>query len=156
MQTYFRAMSKREEEKCSLVTDKDSLKTKQATKFAVSTLRQYLVEKGHNENFEDFDRETLDKTLRIFYSEMRNAKGESYKRSSLLAIRSGLARFLASKRQLDIINDSEFKSSCEMFVSMLKAVSREGNGGIDHKLAICSSDIDCIVLWPLIPLPQLV
>jgi len=64
MQTYFRALSKRvtkmssatttgrfaslsEEEKCCLVTDKDSLKTKQATKFAVSTLRQYLVEKGH-------------------------------------------------------------------------------------------------------------
>jgi len=29
-----------------------------------------------------------------------------------------------------------------MFVSMLKAVSREGKGGIDHKLAISSSDID--------------
>ena len=81
-----------EEEKCSLVTDKYSLKTKQATKFAVSTLRQYIVEKGHNENFEAFDRGTLDKTLRNFYSEMRNTKGESYKQSSLLAIRSGLAR----------------------------------------------------------------
>ena len=67
--TRFASLS--EEKKTTLVSNKDSKKTKDATKYAVNVFRQYLLEKGCDGDFEAFELTTLDSKLRDFYAELR-------------------------------------------------------------------------------------
>ena len=71
-----------------------SQNTKNATKYAVKTFRSYLLEKQYPEDFENFSKVDLDARLRSFYVELRNGKGDLYKRTSLLSLRSELGRHL--------------------------------------------------------------
>lgn len=137
-----RFASLNEDELKAITNAKDSLNTKNATKYSVNTFRNYLKEKKLQENFENFTKSELDIILRNFYAEIRNGKGELYKRTSLLSIRSGICRHIAAVNSYDIINDVEFKSSNEMFKSMCKLTTREGKGVVDHKDGIISQDIE--------------
>jgi hypothetical protein len=60
------------------------------------------------------------------FAEVRNTEGELYKRTSRLPIRSGIDRYISKVHSFDITNDVEFKSSNEMFTSMLKMTQKEG------------------------------
>ena len=91
---------------------------KNATKYAVRQFRTYLTAKKVPVDFENFSKTELDTKLRSFYAELRNTKGELYKHTSLLSIRSG--RHLSKLNSFDITKDVEFKSSNYMFTSMLK------------------------------------
>lgn len=70
----------------------------------------------------------MNERLRSFYAELRNSKGEMYKRTSLVAIRSGLARHLSKCNSYNITKDVEFKSSNVMFAAMCKYVYKNGKG----------------------------
>lgn len=125
----------------SITDAKDAQNTKHATKFAVKVFREYLAEKKLPQDFENSCKSDLDRRLRNFYAEMRNTKGEYYKRTSLLSIRSGLARHLSKTLAFDITKDTEFRSSNDMFTSMLKLVQREGKGNVQHKDGIEPTDL---------------
>ena len=100
------------------------VKTPQNTKDAVSTFREYLTEKGLSIDIETFDCETLNDKLKDYYPELKNAKGETYKRRTLLAIRTGLVPFFVLEENGHV--GVEFKPSTDTFISMLKAISRQG------------------------------
>lgn len=104
-----------------------------STRFAVRLLRQYLAEKNLPQDFENISKQELSANLRTFCAELRNSKGELYKRTTVLCARSGIARFLSNLLSVDTINDSQFKSSNDIFTSVCKDLYRQGKGAIDHK-----------------------
>ena len=61
------------------------------------------------------DTVTLNSQLTEFYVEVRQENGEKYKKSSLIAIRNGLNRFLQSNSSFDIVNGQESKESKRVF-----------------------------------------
>jgi hypothetical protein len=92
-----------ETELVKLSESKDSKNTKAATKHSVKLFRTYLAEKGHDSSFETYTNGVLNSRLRLFYAEVRNASGERYKRTSLIAIRSGICRLLHFLYLLNIL-----------------------------------------------------
>ncbi|KAK3706233.1 hypothetical protein QZH41_010932 [Actinostola sp. cb2023] len=130
-----------EEEIQRLLEDKNTANTKKATKTAVNIFREYLREKGLETNFEDFDKEFLNNVLRKFYVEARKRDGDFYKKSALSSIRFALNRHLQSTRNLDIINDPEFRISAEVFRAQAVELVRRGKGTIDHFTDISVDDL---------------
>jgi len=87
---------------------------------------------------ENSSSEILAPVLLKFNAEMRNKKVGLYKRSSLLAIRNGLARHISS---MDIIKDPPFKNTNQRFLSMVKKTSKEGKWAIQHNVQITEDDV---------------
>jgi len=114
-----------EEDLDKILRDKDSQATHKTTQFASDLLRSYLKQNELPVDFKNSSSEILAPVLFKFYAEMRNKKGELYKRSSLLAIRNSLARHLSSK---DIIKHPAFKNANQMFFSMVKRLAKRGKG----------------------------
>ncbi|KAJ8310391.1 hypothetical protein KUTeg_012256 [Tegillarca granosa] len=56
--------------------------------------------------------------LRTFYAQLRNSKGELYKRTTVMSMSSGIARFWSNLLYEDITKDIDFKSSNDMFISL--------------------------------------
>lgn len=135
-----------EEQLNCLVDEKDSVSTKNSTKYAVNVFRQYLKEKNESEEFESCNREELDTLLRSFYAELRNSKGNLYKKTSLQSIRTGISRHLGKINGFDLMKDSSFKKSNEMFLTVCKLTTKEGLGDVVHKSGIESADIERLYL----------
>lgn len=81
---------------------------------AVKIIRDYLEDKAINisvEHLENDSNEKLNSVLRKFYAELRKKNGELYSKSSLMSIRYGLQRHFLKLKDVDIINNQEFKSA---------------------------------------------
>jgi hypothetical protein len=130
-----------EEEIQRLLEDKNTANTKKATKTAVNIFREYLREKGLDTFFEDFDKDVLNNVLRKFYVEARKRDGDFYKKSALSSIRFALNRHLQSTRNIDIINDSEFRVSAEVFRAQAVELVRRGKGSVDHFTDVTPEDL---------------
>lgn len=58
----------------------------------------------------------LDRLLDRFYLELRNPKGESYKKTTMMSYRHGIHRNMQTKRpDINIIYGAEFRKSCKVF-----------------------------------------
>jgi len=100
-----------EEELNKILLEKDTINTGRNTASAVKLLKSYLNTKICNDAFGNMDAVTLNSQLTKFYVEVCQENGEKYKKSSLIAIRHGLNRFLQSNSSFDIVNGQEFKES---------------------------------------------
>ena len=66
-----------------------------------------------------------------------------YSKSSLIAIRFGLCKFIQFHRpELDIINGSNFKDANLVFKAKIVELKRLGKAKIEHKLPIVSEDLN--------------
>lgn len=65
-----------------------------------------------------------------------------YKRTSLLSLRSGLARHLIKSNAYDITKDVDFKMSNEMLSAMCKELDKKEKGGVEHMEAIEPEDMN--------------
>ena len=93
----------------------------------------------------------LNKTLRRFYAEARNQKGEEYSRSSLLAFRNALERhFAANDIQLKLTKNPSFQESNKMLECKLKVNRRGGKENVQHKPVIEPTDINKIKESPFL------
>jgi hypothetical protein len=81
----------------SILKDKNSENTKQATDRAVCLFRKYLNEIDRSEDFENYEISELQEALTKFYSEARNESGDLYKKSTLTNTRYGINRLLSEK-----------------------------------------------------------
>ena len=104
-----------EEELQQILLDKDSVNTRRNTKSSVKLFRSYLKAKSLDECFEESDERSLNTNLSKFYAEMRQENGEKYKKSSMIAIRHGMNRFLQTNTTCDIVNGQAFKESKRVF-----------------------------------------
>ena len=86
----------------------------------------------------------LDMTLRKFYAEARNKKGENYSRAALLGFRYAIERFLNGpplNRGLKISKNPVFFLSNQMLDAKIKQLKRQGNDTTSHKPAIEKEDL---------------
>lgn len=130
-----------EEEIQRLLEDKSTNNTKKATKTAVKIFRDYLREKGLDTGFEDFEKSVLNNVLKRFYVEARKRDGDFYKKSALSSIRFALGRHMQATRNIDIINDREFRLSAEVFRAQVVELVRRGKGAIEHFPDVTPEDL---------------
>ena len=86
----------------------------------------------------------LDQVLRRFYAEAQAKDGELYSRSSLLAIRNAIERFLNNpphNRAIKIAKGEAFQLSNKMLNSKIKVQKKDGKENIKHKPAIPPGDL---------------
>lgn len=84
----------------------------------------------------------LARKISAFYADARKQDGSEYKRGSLIACRSALARHISSVRPgVDIINGEDFKPANRMLDAVLKEKQRNGREpAVEHKRNISDSD----------------
>ena len=86
---------------------------------------------------------TLDLHLQKFYAEVRDIKRQRYSRSSYLSLRSGICRHLREGpfyRQVDLVKDSSFQQSNQVFGGMLRKIKEDGLDKSKKKSAITQED----------------
>ena len=131
-----------EEDLSNLLDNKDSKNTKKTIQLAVNTLIAYCVSK--NVIFADFEKLPADALcghLRSFYASIRTQKGEYYSKKSMISIRYGIQRHFLKVRDLDIVNNDEFKPANLVFQAMLVKLKQVGKGSSEHKPPIEADDL---------------
>jgi len=143
-----RFASVEEDDLNKLLLEKDSINTRKNTASSVKLFRSYLSAKGENEQFETFNSDTLNKLLTKFYAEVRQESGEKYKKSSLIAIRHGINRYLqVNTSGIDIVNGHEFKESKRIIDAVCKDLKQEGKGGNEHYPPVEAADLQKMMLY---------
>ena len=101
------------EDIATLLSNKDSVNTKRATKAAVGVFEFYILECT---DFLSLPVDELNDMLKKFYVEARRKDKSLYTKSSLTSIRFGLCHYIKSSRpKVDIINGSEFEEANAVF-----------------------------------------
>ena len=116
--------------------EQQNVKTKQATKYAINVLKEFMAEKNIDGPIDVLQVNELNDLLSDFYANCRNVEGEFYSKSTMIAIRQGIRRYLQKpplNRDYDIIKDARFNKANGSFKSMLKKVRQEGKGVVQHK-----------------------
>ena len=110
-----RFQTRTEEEIEQLLRDKSSKATNKATHNAVKTLRDFCKEQNLYESFQELSKTDLNSLLKKFYTSARKCDGSLYSKSSLVAIRYGISRYLQQEKGLKIIDDEAFTCNiCDM------------------------------------------
>lgn len=122
------------------MTDRHKDNTQRATKNSVKILQDYLAEKKLSK-LEDITDENLPNILYDFYSDLRKVDGGNYKLQTLKCIRAGINRFMKEKRGLNIINDTTFTRSNEMFKAVSTKARRLGLGSTKSTPLIEEEDL---------------
>ncbi|CAC5387916.1 unnamed protein product [Mytilus coruscus] len=84
--------------------------TQKSTIFALKLVYDYCVSKGLDANIEDRNPASLNKLLKEFYVNIRQANGDFYSRSSFCVIRQSINRHLKQpphNKPFDIISDTD-------------------------------------------------
>lgn len=127
-----------EEDLQQLDSEKDSKNTKRVIHRSVHLFRSFL---GERRDFENFNKEELNKALRKFFASIRKSDGSELKKSSLASIKYGICKFLKDTCQIDINNDSSFVSCVTTFKSKVVNLKKQGKGSVDHKDRITEEDL---------------
>ncbi|XP_071116776.1 uncharacterized protein, partial [Haliotis cracherodii] len=86
----------------------------------------------------------LNERLRFFYAEVRNAEGDLYSKSSFVGLRAAIHRHIRGppfERSINIIQDREFHTANNVFLSMIKKLKRDGLDQTTHHAAIPENDL---------------
>jgi hypothetical protein len=125
-----------------------NVETKAATIYAVKVLTDFMLEKNDDREIGTMDIVVLNGILQDSYVNVRTNSGDYYSKSSLVAIRQGIRRYLQEppyNRHIDIVTDMKLKKANDAFKSMLKKC-RQGGKGIDkHKKSIQSGTFPFIM-----------
>lgn len=119
-----------------------SKKTDEQTHFAVKILNDFIRDRGTDNDIINCSKSDLISLLEDFYANVRNKKGDVYKRNTALAIRQSINRYLKENgRTFDIITDPEFTQANKNFSAMLRKIREEGKGTVKHHDAITLEDL---------------
>ena len=103
--------------------------TEKSDKKCEKILTQWLHRHKINENYWDFDIETLNTKLSKFWFEARTTQGDHYTTASLSHIRYGLNRCLSKHgSSYDIVDGTDFKASQLSFADAIKELKQMGKG----------------------------
>ncbi|XP_076842064.1 uncharacterized protein LOC143486104 isoform X4 [Brachyhypopomus gauderio] len=126
-----------------LETFRNEEATVKQTMWAVRCFQTWCAEKNISVNFKKLTKSELNQILRQFYATVKNGKGESYGFSSYVGLRAGLNRYINEPPlclSWYIMKDSEFATSNNVFVGVLKKLRREGQDKSIHYPAISDED----------------
>ena len=125
-----------------------NVKTKAITKYTVKVLSDFMLGKNYDGEIGTMDIVALNDILQDFCANIRTSSGDYYSKSSLVAIRQGIRRYLQEppyKRDIDIVTDMKLKKANDAFKSMLKKCRQEGKGVVQHKKSIQSGTFPFIM-----------
>ena len=131
-----------EDDPDELRLSKFAKKTQYATDYSERLFRQFLERR--NLDIMQVDIATLDSELSSFYAQVRKLDGEDMTSTTLTTMRYGLARHLKTVRGLDIIKDSSFTRSNEVFSGKMAKLKRDGKGATNHFDVISTADLSKI------------
>jgi hypothetical protein len=114
-------------------------KTEYATSYAMRLLCDFATPR--QTSIETADLNTLDHLLSDFYSQLRKETGENMSTTTMINIRYSIARHLRTKRDVDILKDSAFTRSNDVFSGKLSKLKRIGNGSTTHFDVITEEDL---------------
>jgi len=120
-----------------MMSDKDAVNTKRATKVAIQSLREYTFETDWDIDLHDCTPEQS--APRSFYVNARKKNGELYKLSALRSIRFDLSRHFSQELEIDIIKDPIFQKANDMFSAVSVDLKREAK--VDHTESIEPEDL---------------
>ena len=125
------------------MNEKDAVNTQKATVSHVGHLRVYLE---HNSLpiLEEVLNADLPKILFDFYTGVEPLKGGIYSVQTLKCIRAGLNRYFRKARGIDIIKDTQFVQTNEMFKSVAVKAQKEGKGIFNSTKPIAQDDLQKI------------
>ena len=130
------------EEIDELVLAKDSSSSKSATEVSFRTFLRYCKEKNIVMDISKIDPSVLNDVLAQFYAETRKEDGSLYKKTSMHSLRYGLQRKIKYiRKDVNIIEDSQFKRSNEVFTAQLVHLKKIGLAKIDHKPPLSQHDL---------------
>ncbi|XP_046559097.1 uncharacterized protein LOC124268121 [Haliotis rubra] len=121
--------------------------TNRNTVWGVKLFREWLQERGYPSDFENFDAQALNTYLRSFYAEVRNGRGEMYSKSTFVGLRAAINRHLRSppyERDINIMNDKDFHTTNNVFISMVRKMKKEGLDKTKHHAAIPATELAMI------------
>jgi hypothetical protein len=125
-----------------------NVETKAATIYAVKVLTDFMLEKNYDREIGTMDIVVLNGILQDSYVNVRTNSGDYYSKSSLVAIRQGIRRYLQEppyNRHIDIVTDMKLKKANDAFKSMLKKCRQGGKGVVQHKKSIQSGTFPFIM-----------
>lgn len=123
-----------------LMDERVKKNTQRATKNAIKTLEEYLMEKNHKP-FDELADDELPDILYHFYTDLRKVDGGMYKLQTLKCLRAGINRYTKDKRNLDIIKDLSFTKTNEMFKAVTTRARKEGRGSTKNYPPIEDDDM---------------
>ncbi|XP_069459944.1 uncharacterized protein [Ambystoma mexicanum] len=141
----------------SLEIERNELRTRLQTKWAVDLFKGWLKESKRDVAFENLSGENLCQLLRTFYAEVRNSKGEEYHIQSLVCVRAGINRYLNSppfSRGINIMHDTTFTAANNVFLGIIKRIRREAKGIRERHGAITREDLFKLRSSPLFATTQ--
>lgn len=132
--------------------------TNKQTLWALNCLKDWLAEKQMIVDFSTIEKSEMNVLLRDFYCSVRRGKGGEYCIPSYIGIRAGVNRFInlpPLSRAWCLMKDSEFTSSNNVFIGVLKKIRREGRDKTTHPKVIKAQDLEILqnstVLSPYTP-----
>lgn len=102
-----------------------------------------MAENDFDTAFETFDASILNSRLRVFYASLQTKNRYDYSKSSLVGIRSAISRYINGppfNKKMNIMKDSDFKSSNSVFVALITKIQHDSSKNISKK-AITEEDI---------------
>uniref|UniRef100_A0A4W5P5V1 ZMYM2-like/QRICH1 C-terminal domain-containing protein n=1 Tax=Hucho hucho TaxID=62062 RepID=A0A4W5P5V1_9TELE len=132
--------------------------TNKQTLWAINCFKDWLAEKQMIVDFSTIEKSEMNVLLRDFYCSVRRGKGGEYCIPSYIGIRAGVNRFInlpPLSRSWCLMKDSEFTSSNNVFIGVLKKIRREGRDKTTHPKVIKAQDLEILqnstVLSPYTP-----
>ena len=124
-----RFASVEEDDLNKLFLEKDSINTRKNTATSVKLFRSCLSANGENEQFETFNSDTTQIVNKIIICRCEARIGREIQKSSLIAIRIGINRYLqVNTSGINIVNGHEFKESKKIFDAVCKDLKRKEKG----------------------------
>jgi integrase len=126
----------------NLIEERNSVNTTRVINSSVAILKTFCDETGRNitELYSNSKAELRD-VLKLFYGGLRNSDGEIYAKRSMISIRYGLQKHFMKKRQLDIVNDLDFKEANNVFLAVCAKIKKEGKSAVVHKEPVTRQDL---------------
>ena len=136
------------QERDKILYEATAQNTRNATKRALKHLNAFIKVKngGLDIDVEQIETSELLQLLYEFYTDAQykeckdGEKAEKFKNTTMNSIRAGINRYLKEARGLDIMKDTRFTRSNQMFKAVKKINKGEGRGNVDHKKPISESD----------------
>ncbi len=131
------------EEKQRIMDERLSKNTMKSTNVHMKNFSNWLFEK-EKPKVEDIPTDQLPEILEDFYCKTVKKDGELFKVSTLKNLRSGLNRYFWEQRGLDIVQDTRFTRTNEMFSGVKVQSKKAGKGTTKSYPVVNSQDMNTI------------
>lgn len=97
-----------------------------------------------------FIRFLMSELLTKFWPSVRTSKGILFKTNSFKSLHYGLVAHLKQSRQIDILSDTAFTKSNEVYKAVMVSLKKDGKGETEHKEPLSKDDLKKLYDHPFV------